>query len=72
MMVNIEGKDQIVISSSGSVDGYDPADGKLLWSYDNVGGNTVPSTIDAGQGSFLIGASPGRNGEASRCARAAG
>ena len=69
MMVNIEGKDQIVISSSGSVDGYDPADGKLLWSYDNVGGNTVPSTIDAGQGSFLIGASPGRNGEATEGAK---
>ncbi|MGI9468621.1 MAG: PQQ-binding-like beta-propeller repeat protein [Rubripirellula sp.] len=69
MMVNIEGKDQIVISSSGSVDGYDPADGKLLWSYDNVGGNTVPSTIDAGQASFLVGASPGRNGEASEGAK---
>ncbi len=69
MMVNIEGKDQIVISSSGSVDGYDPADGKLLWSYDNVGGNTVPSTIDAGQGTFLVGASPGRNGEASEGAK---
>ncbi|HBV64059.1 MAG TPA: pyrrolo-quinoline quinone [Rhodopirellula sp.] len=69
MMVNIEGKKQIVISSSGSVDGYDPANGKLLWSYDNVGGNTVPSTIDAGQGSFLVGASPGRNGEASEGAK---
>ncbi len=69
MMVNIEGKDQIVISSSGSVDGYDPADGKLLWSYDDVGGNTVPSTIDAGQGTFLVGASPGRNGEASEGAK---
>ena len=69
MMVNIEGKDQIVISSSGSVDGYDPADGTRLWTYDNVGGNTVPSTIDAGQGSFLVGASPGRNGEASEGAK---
>ena len=65
MIVDIEGKNQIVISSSGSVDGYNPTDGKLLWSYDNVGGNTVPSTIDAGDGSFLVGASPGRNGEAS-------
>ncbi|MDA7874556.1 PQQ-like beta-propeller repeat protein [Rhodopirellula sp.] len=69
MMVKIEDKDQIVISSSGSVDGYNPADGKLLWSYDNVGGNTVPSTIDAGNGSFLVGASPGRNGEASEGAK---
>ncbi len=65
MIVNVEGKEQIVISSSGSVDGYHPADGTQLWSYDKVGGNTVPSTIDAGQGSFLVGASPGRNGEAS-------
>ena len=69
MMVKIGGQDQIVISSSGSVDGYDPADGKLLWSYDDVGGNTVPSTIDAGQGTFLVGASPGRNGEASEGAK---
>ncbi len=69
MMVKIEGKDQIVISSSGTVDGYDPADGSLLWSYDNVGGNTVPSTIDAGNGTFLVGASPGRNGEASEGAK---
>lgn len=69
MIVNIGGKDQIVISSSGSVDGYDPENGKLLWNYDNVGGNTVPSTIDAGQGTFLVGASPGRNGEASEGAK---
>ena len=69
MMVKIEGKDQIVISSSGTVDGYDPTDGKQLWTYDNVGGNTVPSTIDAGDGSFLVGASPGRNGEASEGAK---
>ena len=69
MMVKIGGKDQIVISSSGSVDGYDPENGKLLWNYDNVGGNTVPSTIDAGQGTFLVGASPGRNGEASEGAK---
>lgn len=69
MIVKIENKDQIVISSAGSVDGYDPANGKLLWNYDNVGGNTVPSTIDAGDGSFLVGASPGRNGEASEGAK---
>lgn len=69
MIVNIGGKEQIVISSSGSVDGYDPENGKLLWNYDNVGGNTVPSTIDAGKGTFLVGASPGRNGEASEGAK---
>lgn len=62
-IVNIEGEPQIVCSSLGSVDGYDPKDGKLLWSMTDVGGNTGATPIDLGDGSFLIGASPGRQGE---------
>jgi outer membrane protein assembly factor BamB len=63
MIVNVDGKPQIVVSSAGSIDGYDPATGKQLWTFDDVGGNTVASPIPFGDGRFLVGASPGRNGE---------
>ena len=52
-----------VVSSAGTVDGYDPETGKSLWSFKDVGGNTSTTPIDIGGGRFLIGASPGRNGE---------
>ncbi|TWU51644.1 outer membrane protein assembly factor BamB family protein [Rubripirellula reticaptiva] len=69
MMIAIDGKPQVVVSSAGSVDGYDPASGALLWTFDEVGGNTVASPIAAQNNSFLIGASPGRNGEESEGAK---
>ncbi|MGB7325478.1 MAG: PQQ-binding-like beta-propeller repeat protein [Rubripirellula sp.] len=69
MMVAIAGKPQVVVSSAGSVDGYDPGSGALLWTFDEVGGNTVASPIAAENSSFLIGASPGRNGEESEGAK---
>lgn len=62
-VITIDGVPQIVVSSLGSVDGYDPQDGKLLWSFSDVGGNTGATPIDLGNGCFLIGASPGRQGE---------
>lgn len=60
---------QIVCSSSGSVDGYDPADGKLLWSMDELGGNTTNTPLPYAPGRFLIGASVGRGGEGGPDAR---
>lgn len=69
MIVPVDGEPQIVISSSGSVDGYNPENGNLLWSFTDVGGNTVPSTIPTGDATFLVGASPGRNGEAAEGAK---
>ncbi|GAA4452083.1 PQQ-binding-like beta-propeller repeat protein [Novipirellula rosea] len=62
-IIEVEGKPQVVVSSAGTVDGYDPETGKLLWSFEDVGGNTSTTPIDIGGGRFLIGASPGRNGE---------
>lgn len=59
----VDGKMQVVVSSAGPIDGYDAADGSLIWSVDGVGGNTVASPIPFGDGRFLVGASPGRNGE---------
>lgn len=65
MIVTVQGQPHIVVSSAGTVDGYDPGSGKLLWTYDEVGGNTVASPVPVGDGMFLVGASPGRNGESS-------
>ncbi|MDW8224263.1 MAG: PQQ-binding-like beta-propeller repeat protein, partial [Gemmatales bacterium] len=52
--------DQVVVSSHGSVQGYDAETGKLLWSYDEVGGNVTGIAYPVANGSFLVYASPGR------------
>jgi outer membrane protein assembly factor BamB len=62
-LVTIGGTPQIVVSSAGSVDGYDPESGTLLWSYADVGGNTATTPIGYADGRFLIAASPGRDGQ---------
>ncbi|QDT07560.1 outer membrane biogenesis protein BamB [Rubripirellula lacrimiformis] len=62
-VINVDGSLQIVVSSAGPIDSYDPQTGKRLWSFDDVGGNTSTSPIDFGGGRFLVGAAPGRNGE---------
>lgn len=62
-VLKVDGKPQIVVSSGGGVQGYSPASGKKLWELENIGGNTGCTPIDCGDGRFLIGASPGRNGE---------
>lgn len=69
MILTVEGQPQVVVSSAGSVDGYDPGSGELLWSLGDVGGNTVASPVPFGDGRFLVGASPGRNGENAEGAR---
>lgn len=42
------GQEQVVVSSNGFVDGYDTGTGKLLWTVDGVGGNTIPSPAFSG------------------------
>lgn len=59
-IVRVDGMPQVVVSSKGSVDGYDPGNGKLLWSFTEVDGNTGTTPIDLGEGRFLVGASGGR------------
>jgi outer membrane protein assembly factor BamB len=61
-MHTIAGVEQIVVSSGGSVDGYEASTGKLLWSYSDVGGNTACTPVSIGDGKFLIAASAGRDG----------
>lgn len=62
-MINIGGQPQVVVSSAGSVDGYDPATGQQLWTFTDVGGNTATTPMDLGDGRFLLGASGGRDGQ---------
>ena len=63
MVLPINGQPQIIVSSAGSVDGYDPVTGKLLWTFTDVGGNTGTTPLPAGPNQFLVSASPGRSGE---------
>gem|GEM_PF-230739 len=63
ILVPVEGGQHIVCSSAGSLDGYDPATGKHLWTLDEVGGNRSATPLVAGNGRFVIAASPGMHGE---------
>lgn len=56
VLATIDGAAQLVVSSTGSVDGYDPASGQLRWRVDGLTGNFCPSPRAAGDGVFLIGA----------------
>ena len=47
-MVQREEKEQVIVSSGGSVSGYSVVDGKQLWSVDGISGNSVPSPTAAG------------------------
>jgi outer membrane protein assembly factor BamB len=62
-IITIKGQPQIIVSSAGSVDGYDPATGEQLWTFTDVGGNTATTPLAAGPNQFFIAASPGRTGE---------
>jgi outer membrane protein assembly factor BamB len=68
-LVKVGDTTQVVCSSAGSVDGYDAATGKLLWTYDEVGGNTSSTPREFHPGTFLVGASTGREAERSELAR---
>ena len=69
-IVPVGGESIIVCSSAGTVDGYAPSDGKLLFSFDEVGGNTATTPIPVGDGQFLVAASPGRGEGGDRAAMA--
>jgi outer membrane protein assembly factor BamB len=53
-IVLVNEKPVLVCSSIGSVDAYDWSDGKLLATMDSVGGNSVATPIDCGEGRFLV------------------
>lgn len=54
-MARVDGQSQIVCSSVGSVDGYDPATGSQLWTYTDVGSNSAATPVVFGENSVLLG-----------------
>jgi outer membrane protein assembly factor BamB len=63
-LVPVGDAQHIVCSSSGSIDGYDPSTGELLWSLaDEVGGNRATTPLAVGNGRFVMAASPGMHNE---------
>jgi outer membrane protein assembly factor BamB len=62
-VMTLAGVPQVVVSSTGFIDGYDVNTGERLWTLDGLAGNTVatPSQVDADR--FIVGASPGRDGK---------
>ncbi len=63
IVMTIAGQPQIVISSAGSIDGYDPVTGKQFWTMEGVGGNRSTTPLTFGDGRFLVSASPGMHDE---------
>lgn len=53
-LIDVDGVEIVVCSSSGSVDGYLAEDGSELFSISDVGGNTAATPIDLGGGEFLV------------------
>jgi outer membrane protein assembly factor BamB len=59
------GRKQIVVSSNGTVEAFDPADGKSIWSFSGIEGNTVASPTPAGE-FVLVGSSDAKHNFALR------
>lgn len=55
IVTEVDGAEQLIISSGGTVTGHAAADGEVLWSVDGIEGNSVPSPTVAGR-YLLIGA----------------
>ncbi len=53
-IVRVGDRDQLVCSSAGTLEGYDPKTGETLWTHEEIGGNTVATPIDLGDGRFLV------------------
>jgi outer membrane protein assembly factor BamB len=60
---------QVIVSSGGSVDGYDAMSGKQLWSRPDIAGNLIPSATVVGDLVF-VGASESRRGVSPEAAAA--
>jgi len=63
-LVPVGDSQHIVCSSSGSIEGYSPETGELLWTLaDEVGGNRATTPLAVGNGRFVMAASPGMHNE---------
>jgi outer membrane protein assembly factor BamB len=65
-LIAVGGTEHLVLSASGNIVGLNPANGKRLWSFDNIQGNTTATPIPIGEGQFMIGSSGNRNGEVTK------
>ena len=61
-------REQVIVSSNGTVDGYDAQTGRRLWSCEGISGNTIPSATVVGDRVY-VGAGVGR-GESGESAAA--
>lgn len=52
-MIQHDGQEQIVVSSAGTVAGYNSADGKPIWTVGGLSGNSVPSPTAVGPYLFV-------------------
>lgn len=68
-VVQIGEDTQIVVSSSGTVDGYDAETGKALWSHTGLSGNLIPSASVSGDRVY-VGAAVSRTDPDARSAAA--
>jgi len=57
------GREVVVASSSGDVDGYDAGTGERLWSFEGLTGNHIPSPVADGERLYLGAAIPRGNRE---------
>lgn len=65
VVLNVGAKQQLVLSGSGVVRGFDAETGETLWTLEGISGNTTPSPTPAGDGLLVIGATVGRGEESS-------
>ena len=68
-VVQVGKQTQVVVSSSGTVDGYDADTGEVLWSHTGLSGNLIPSASVSG-GRVFVGAAVSRTDPDARSAAA--
>jgi outer membrane protein assembly factor BamB len=59
-LLKVDGKPQLICSSSGKIAGYDASTGNQLWVFSDLANNTTCTPVPISDGKFLIGASDGR------------
>lgn len=53
-VMRTDGGDYVLVSSLGNVDAYRANDGRKMFTFDGLGGNSVATPIDRGNGRFLV------------------
>ncbi|WP_417849888.1 PQQ-binding-like beta-propeller repeat protein [Thalassoglobus sp.] len=72
-VIPVKGGEHLVLSGIGKLAGFDLQSGKRLWEFDDISGNSTPTPMPVGEGTFLIGATVGRGeSESGRAAESNG